>query len=97
MQIPTLEFQLSQPSPDPRRPALRTMATSEPWAVGYHSTTTATLSTDIKSLTALKDTAEATHVREVCESVIVILALVRVGLFTPFPLSHPLIGEAARM
>jgi len=74
------------------------MATPEPWAVGDnpHEATTAVLNADIETLTALKDTIESIPVKAVFESVIGILTLVRMRLLTPFPLSHPLIGDVTR-
>ena len=78
-------------------PPYRAMTTPESWAVEHYSTTTAMLNTDIHSLTVLKDTVDAIPVRAMCESVITILALVRVRLLTLFPSSHPLIGETTRM
>ena len=61
------------------------MTISEAWAVGdaysdvgSRSATTAVLKADIETLTAFKDMVEATPVKAVFESVIVILTLVRV-------------------
>lgn len=69
----------------PHRPLPHIMTASEAWAVGdaysdvrSRSTTTAVLKADIETLTAFKDMVEATPVKAVFESVIVILTLVRV-------------------
>ena len=65
--------------------------------VGSHSTTTAALNADIETLTATKDTLETIpRVKAVFESVIGILALVRVRASVLFPFSHLLIGDATR-
>jgi len=80
------------------------MTASQPLADGDtppdvedRSAITAELNADIQTLTALKDAVEATLVKSVFESVIVILTLIRVRFLTLFPLSCPLIGSAIRM
>ena len=71
------------PSQHPPHPSPRTMATFEPWRVGdipstaEHPAITAILDTDIETLTAFKDTLEATPVKPIFESIIVILTFVR--------------------
>ena len=89
--------------PDPNRPPHCAMTTLEPWAVGdvppgvvNHTTTTTMLNADIETLTAFKDTVEATLMKGVFESVIGILTLVRVRVLTPLPFSHPLICDVTR-
>lgn len=79
------------------------MATPEPRAVGdispdvaNRSMTTAVLNAEIETLTTLKNIVGGTPVKAVFESVIGILTLVRVRLFTPSPFSHPLIGYMTR-
>ena len=49
-----------------------------PTGVGTHSTTIAALAADIEALTAAKDDIRVAHLKEVFESVIDILGLVRV-------------------
>ena len=78
-------------SPAPRRPPHCFMTSSEPREVGNaptdvgdHSATTATLSADIETLTTSRDIVEATPVKAILGSVIVILTLVRVSLFVSF-------------
>ena len=65
------------------------MATSEPWAVGGRPpsiepqpATTTALNSDIETLTAFKGTLTAIPIKGVLESVIVILTLVRVSVFS---------------
>jgi len=79
------------------------MTTPEPWAVGdistnvtHHSTTTATLSAEIKVLTAFKSIVEFTPAKAIFESVIVVLTLVRVSFLVPFPFSYLLISGMTR-
>jgi len=91
---------LHQPSP---HPSPGTMATPESWGVdGIPSTVehrpaiTATLNTHIETLTVLKGTLEATPIKPVFESLIVILTLVRVRLLVLFPFLHSLIGDTVR-
>jgi len=78
------------------------MTTPEPRAVGDiltnvgHHETTAVLNADIGTLAAFKDAVESAPVKAVFESIVGILILVRVRLLTPFPLSHPLIGDTTR-
>ena len=67
------------------------MTILEPWAVGdtipsveYRSTITTMLNKDIETLTACKETAEATPAKELFDPVIAILTLVRVSLFALF-------------
>jgi hypothetical protein len=64
------------------------MATLEPRAIDdappnidHYLATTAALDAEIRSLTALKDTVEDPTLKTVFESVLVILALARVGFF----------------
>ena len=80
-----------------------TMATFEPWgindilsAIEHRSAVTATLNTDIETLTAFKDTLNPTPVTPIFESIIVILTLVRVRLLVLFPFPHSLIGNTIR-
>lgn len=78
------------------------MTTSEPRAAGEtpdiksRSVTIAMLNVDIETLAAFRDTVEATPVKAVFESVIVILTLVRVGFLVLFQISYPLIGDTTR-
>jgi len=60
------------------------------------SVTTAMFNAHIETLTTSKDMVKATLVKEVFESVIAILTLVRVRLLALFPFLHPLIGDTAR-
>ena len=75
------------------------MTTSEPRAAGEtpdiksRSVTIAMLNADIETLAAFKDTVEATPVKVVFESVIVILTLVRVRFPVLFQFSHSLIND----
>ena len=86
------------PTPRPHCPPHCVMTTLESWAVGDispdildSSMTTAVLNASIETLTALNDVVETTSMREVFNSVIVILTLVRVRLLVPLPLLYPLI------
>ena len=72
------------------------MTTLEPCAggdtppdVGCHSATSAALSADIDSLTALKYTIEAAPVRAMFDSVVALLTLVRVRFLALFPFHPP--------
>ena len=58
--------------------------------------TIATLNADIETLNAFKDTVEATPVKIVLESVIVILTHIRVRLLVLLPFLHQLIGNTTR-
>ena len=76
------------------------MATFEPRAIDDMPSTTedrsaiiTMLSTDIETLTVLKDTLQAAHITAVFESIIGILTLVRVSLVFVFPSLHSLIGH----
>lgn len=80
------------------------MTTPEPRAVGdippnveSHSATTTSLNTDIDTLIAFENTAEAAPVKAVFESVTTVLTLVGVGLFIPFKILHALIEDTTRM
>lgn len=79
------------------------MATLEPWgvddissAIGHHPAITAILDIDIETLTAIKDTLEATSIKPIFESIIAILTLVRVSLLVLFPFLHSLISNMVR-
>jgi len=79
------------------------MATSESWGVdGIPSTVehypaiTAILNTDIETLTALNDTLKDTPVKQIFESIVVILTLVRVRLLVFLPFLLSLIGNTVR-
>ena len=87
----------------PPHPSPCTMATLEPWGVDdipptieHHPSITTILNSDIETLTALKDTLEATHIKPIFESIIVILTLVRVRLLVLFPFLHSLISNTVR-
>jgi len=79
------------------------MATSEAWradgippTVDHRQTMTAILTTDIETLTALKDLLKDTPIKPIFESATIILTLVRVRLNILFPFLHSLIGNTAR-
>ena len=78
------------------------MATFEPLVVDdapkieSHSAAAAVLNADIETLVAVKDTVQATLVKTLLGSVIVILILVRVRFFVLSPSSRLLIGDATR-
>ena len=61
-----------------------------------HSAAAAVLNAEIETLIAVKDTVEATPVKTILESVIVIQTLVRVRLFVLSPSLCLLIGDATR-
>ena len=61
-----------------------------------HSAAAAVLNVEIETLIAVKDTVEATPVKTILESVIVIQTLVRVRLFVLSPSLCLLIGDATR-
>ena len=54
------------------------------------------LNTDIETLAAFKNSIEATPVKAVFESVIVILTLVRVRILAPLQSLYPPIGDMTR-
>ena len=75
------------------------MATLEPWAAGdpplnpeFNSAT----ATNIKTLTAAKNTVEITPVKAAFELAIAILTLVRVSIPVLSHFLHPFIGETTR-
>jgi hypothetical protein len=73
----------------PHRPPSCIMAPPEPPNIGSHSATAAVLNADIETLAVAKDTLEIIPVKAVFESVIVILALVRVRVpFCPLACTH---------
>ena len=75
------------PAPGPR-------AVSDiPSTVGCHLAATAVLNTDIETLTAFKDAVEVSPVKEIFESIIAILTLVKVGLLVLLPFLRSLIGD----
>lgn len=60
-----------------------------------HSTI-ALLNADVETLTTFKNVVGVTPVKAVFETVIGILTLVRVRLFSPFPSPHLLISDTTR-
>ena len=87
--------------PTPSRPPPCTMATFERAVddapnVGSHSATAAVLNADIETLTAVKDTIQATPIRTVLESVIVILTPIKVKFLLLFPFPRLFISYATR-
>ena len=64
--------------------------------IDCHSEATVALNTDIRSLTTSKDRVEPALAKEVFESVIAILTLVRVSVPVRFPLLHSHIGGTSR-
>ena len=90
----------SSPSIDP---IPRITAAFEPRMVGAtaldpeaNSTMAVALNTEIKTLTAAKNTVEITPVKAAFESSITILTLVRVRVPILFLFLHPLISDLAR-
>ena len=80
------------------------MATPDPRAgfntlsnINCDSEVAIVMNADIKSLAAFKDTAESTLVKEVFESVIVILTLARVSFPVRISSLRSLISETTRM
>ena len=87
----------------PRCPPSCIMITFELWAigdtppnVGSHSAATATLNTDIGTLTAAKETLEIIPVQVLFESVIFILGLVRVRVTVLLPFLYSTLGDTVR-
>ena len=90
-------------TPTPTPSAACAMATLEPRGVDdipsiieHHPAITTTLNADIETLTTFKDTLEATPVKPIFESIIVILTLVRVRLLVLFLFLHLLISNTVR-
>jgi len=72
------------------------MAASDPPVVGHRSMITTVLDSDIETIAAFKDSFETTLLKEVFESVIAILGLVRVRFLVLFLFSDRLIGDTTR-
>ena len=78
------------------------MTTPESWAVGdahdpgHQSVTAATPSAGLDTLTASKKVVEATDLKAVFESAIVVLTLVKVRLLALFPFLYPLTSDTTR-